>query len=169
MIRAVIFDFGHTIMDELQFRDLPLRTRPVCLMPGVLEALPRIAISKGIWANTKRTKEAGVWHWLRRARIDHYFKWVTTSVDAGCRKPDKRFFAFALKQTGLRKLDVLFVGNQLNTDIRGAAEYGIQNVWLSGAEYNSPDDTMAPCQITPDHIISSLHGLHALLAKLNAS
>jgi hypothetical protein len=38
MIKAVMFDFGHTIMDELQYRDMPLRSRPVSLMPGVLEA-----------------------------------------------------------------------------------------------------------------------------------
>src|SRR5262245_7168446 len=103
MITAVIFDFGHTIMDELHRRDVPLRSRPVRLMPGVREALPRIPITKGIWANTKRAGEAGIRHWLKRAGIECHFDFVATSVDAGCRKPDRRFFEFALARCGLNK------------------------------------------------------------------
>ena len=168
MIRAVVFDFGHTIMDEMQYRDIPLRSRPVRLMHGVGEMLPRVGVSKGIWANTKRATESGVRHWLRRGNINQYFTWVVTSVDAGYRKPDRRFFDFALRRCGLEGQELLFVGNQLNTDIRGAQEYGIPNVWLSGPEYRSPDDTMAPGQIEPAFVISHLNDLPALLQRLNA-
>jgi FMN phosphatase YigB (HAD superfamily) len=94
---------------------------------------------------------------------------------------DKRFFAFALRQCGLKKHEVLFVGNQLNTDIKGAVEYGIQNAWLSGPEYMSPDDTLAPSSqfrhraasteipkhIKPSQVIRSLQDLPPLLEKLN--
>ena len=69
MLEAVIFDFGHTIVDELQYRDIPLRSRPVRLMPGVEEALPNIPLKLGVWANTKRAREAGVRQWLRRAGL----------------------------------------------------------------------------------------------------
>src|SRR5689334_14700879 len=127
MLEAVIFDFGHTIMDELQYRDVPLRFRPVRLMPGVEEILPKIPLKLGIWANTKRAREAGLRRWLRRAGIDTYFAWVVTSVEAGYRKPDSRFFAYALRRWRLRKDRVLFVGNQLDTDIKGALDYGIAN------------------------------------------
>jgi HAD superfamily hydrolase (TIGR01662 family) len=140
MLDAVILDFGHTIMDELQYRDVPLRSRPIRLMPGVEQTLPRIPLKLGIWANTKRAREAGLRQWLRRAGIDIYFTWVVTSAEAGYRKPDSRFFDDALRKCRLKKNEVLFVGNQLNTDIKGASDYGIANVWLSGAEFRSPDD-----------------------------
>jgi len=166
MIRAVIFDFGHTIMDELSYREVPLRSRPVRIMPGVLDALPQITISKGIWANTRRAGESGIRHWLRRGHIEQHFKWVVTSVDAGHRKPDRRFFEFALRQCGLQKDEVLYVGNQLNTDIKGACEYGIQNVWLAGREYRSPDDTLSIDSIEPGHIIAGLRDLPALVSSL---
>src|SRR5215467_8372728 len=167
MIKAVVFDLGHTIMDELRQQDIPLRSRPVRLMPGVLEALPRIPMSKGIWANTRRASEAGVWHWLRRAGIQCHFDFVVTSVDAGCRKPDRRFFDYALARSGVRKEQILFVGNQLSTDIKGASEAGIQNVWLSGMEYRRPDDTLDPRDVKPTHAIARLQDLQARLAKLN--
>jgi len=167
MIKAVIFDFGHTIVDELQHRDLPLRSRPVRLMPGVLEVLPRIPISKGIWANTKRAREAGIRHWLKRAGIDSHFDFIVTSVDVGCRKPDPGFFDYALARCRLKKEQVLFVGNQLNTDIKGASEYGIQNVWLSGVEYRSSDDSPRPNDVKPTHAIACLQDLPVLLGQLN--
>jgi FMN phosphatase YigB (HAD superfamily) len=137
-------------------------------MPGVLETLPKIVTSKGIWANTRRATESGIRHWLRRGHIDHHFKWVVTSVDAGHRKPDGRFFGFALARCRLQKDEVLFVGNQLNTDIKGASEYGIQNVWLSGPEYRSPDDKPANEQVKPDHTLACLTELPALVASLTA-
>ena len=112
--------------------------------------------------------EAGIRHWLRRADIDRHFKWVVTSVDARYRKPDKRFFDFALKQCGLKEQEVLFVGNQLNTDIEGAAACGIQSVWLSGIEYRSPDDTLTPDQVRPSYIIHHLRDLPILLGKLQS-
>jgi phosphoglycolate phosphatase-like HAD superfamily hydrolase len=83
MLDAVILDFGHTTMDELQYRDVPLRSRPIRLMPGVEQTLPRIPLKLGIWANTKRAREAGLRQWLRRAGIDIYFTWVVTSAEAG--------------------------------------------------------------------------------------
>jgi phosphoglycolate phosphatase-like HAD superfamily hydrolase len=141
MLRAVMFDFGHTIMDELKGGEIPLASRPVCLMPGLPEILPHIAFRMGIWANTKVAREYDIRVWLTRARINDHFGWVITSVDAGARKPDRRFFSYALKKCKLKKEEVLFVDNQLNTDIRGANDYGIRCVWLSGHAYRSADDT----------------------------
>jgi FMN phosphatase YigB (HAD superfamily) len=167
MLEAVIFDFGHTIMDELQYRDVPLRPRPVRLMPGVEQTLPRIPLKLGIWANTKRAREAGLRQWLRRGGIDTYFTWVVTSVEAGYRKPDSRFFAYALRKCRLKKNEVLFVGNQLNTDIKGASDFGIANVWLSGAEFRSPDDKGTLGKRKPTHTIRCLEELPDLVRNLH--
>jgi ribonucleotide monophosphatase NagD (HAD superfamily) len=65
---------------------------------------------------------------------------------------------------------VIFIGNQLNTDIRGANRYGIKCVWLSGRAHRSPDDTpndpIVLSQARPTHVIQSLDQLPALLEKL---
>ena len=166
MLNAVIFDFGHTIMNELKESETPLASRPVFLMPGLPDILPRIAFRMGVWANTKVDRERDIRLWLKRAGINDYFEWVITSVDAGARKPDRRFFSYALKRCKLKKDEVLFVGNQLNTDIRGANDYGIRCVWLSGRAYRSPDDTAILSQVRPTRVISSLEQLPPLLEEM---
>ena len=69
--------------------------------------------------------------WLERAGLSALFRWVITSVDARARKPAPQFFQDALGRCGLAREDVLFVGNQLNTDVSGAEAFGIPTAWLS--------------------------------------
>jgi len=70
----------------------------------------------------------------------------------------------ALRVCSLTKDDILFVGNQLNTDIAGAEAFGIRTVWLSGAAYRSSDD--GPCDARPTYTIETLYALPALAKKL---
>src|SRR5260370_3517353 len=147
MIKAVFFDLGHTIMDELANTTIPLESHPIKLMPGVLEALAQISVPVGIWTNTKTAREADVRRWLWRAGIERYFTWVVTSVDAGFRKPNTQFVDYALGKCQLSGDQVIFIGNQLNTDIQGAVEYGIRCVWLSDERYRSLDETHKPGQV----------------------
>ena len=164
-----MFDFGHTIIDELKERQVPLVSRSVDLMPGLPEILPQIKFKMGIWANAQ-AGEQEVRIWLRRAGISQYFEWITTSEDAGARKPSQNFFSYALKKCALNKEEIIFVGNQLNTDIRGAKDNGIQCIWLSGYAYRSPDDfridDIAANQIEPDYTIEFLSELPALLESV---
>src|SRR5207249_1202318 len=101
------------------------------------------------------------------ADLGRFFQWVITSVDAGVRKPAPQFFQYALARCGLAKDDVLFVGNQLNTDIAGAEAFGIPTVWLSGPAYRSHDD--APCNACPTYTIPALDDLPALVQRLRAA
>jgi FMN phosphatase YigB (HAD superfamily) len=164
-LKAVAFDWGHTVMDECRDGEVPLDVRPVHLMPGVSEVLPQIAVPLALWANTRVAAETDVRGWLERAGLGRFFRWVITSVDAGARKPAPQFFQYALARCGLARGDILFVGNQLNTDVSGAEALGIPTVWLSGPEYRSTDD--APCSISPTYTIRTLHDLPALLQRLH--
>ena len=53
LIRAVAFDFGHTLVDEQRDASVPLDSRTVHLMPEVSETLPRIPVPLAVWANTR--------------------------------------------------------------------------------------------------------------------
>ncbi|MBV9073655.1 MAG: HAD family hydrolase [Acidobacteria bacterium] len=61
---------------------------------------------------------------------------------------------------------VLFVGNQLNTDVCGGTQCGIKTVWISGEAHRSPNETMLPGDVTADYEIESLAELPGLLRKI---
>src|SRR4051812_27505806 len=99
-------------------------------MPGALHAVSRISLPMAVWANTRLAAESDVRAYLDRAGLKGFFSSVVTSVDAGARKPTAQFFEFALARAGVSREEVLFVGNQLNTDVLGAEAFGIHTVWL---------------------------------------
>src|SRR5580693_4553006 len=59
-LKAVAFDWGHTLMDERRDEHVPLDARPVHLMPGVADVLPQLALPLAVWANTRVVGEAAV-------------------------------------------------------------------------------------------------------------
>jgi len=166
-MKAIAFDWGHTLIDERRDEHIPLDTRPVYVMPGVVEVVPRLTLPLAVWANTRVASEAAVRGWLDRAGLGPLFQWVITSVDAGVRKPAPGFFQYALARCGLSKDDVLFVGNQLNTDIAGGEAFGIRTVWLCGPTHRSLDD--GPCSARASYTMDTLYSLPALLQKLQVS
>jgi FMN phosphatase YigB (HAD superfamily) len=164
-LKAIAFDWGHTLMDER--RDEPLDTRPIHLMPGVADVPPRLTLPLAVWANTRVDGEPTVRGWLNRARLGQLFQWVITSVDAGTRKPVPEFFQYALARCGLTKDSVLFLGNQLNTDIAGGEAFGVRTVWLCAAAYRSLDD--GPCSVRATYTIDTLSSLPTLVQSLQDS
>jgi len=163
-LKLVAFDVGHTLIDErIDAADF---VEPITLMPHVLEVLPQIRLPMAAWSNTKSARETEVRNLLRAAGIERFFSWVITSIDANCRKPNREFFRYALETCGVRADEVLFVGNQLNTDVCGGTQCGIKTVWISGEAHRSPDETMLAGDVTADYEIEFLAELPALLGKI---
>lgn len=65
--------------------------------------------------------------------ITGYFNGVITSARAGFKKPDKRIFEFALKENGFSAEQSVMIGDNLLTDIAGARNAGIDNVFYNPA------------------------------------
>src|SRR6516225_8488538 len=122
-------------------------------MPGVRDVLAKISLPMAVWANTRIAGESEVRKILSAVQIEHHFSCVITSVDAGFRKPAPEFFQFAVSKWTFVKEQVLFVGNQLNTDVLGAESFGIRTAWLSGPEFRSDDETMTLEDVRPTFIL----------------
>jgi FMN phosphatase YigB (HAD superfamily) len=165
--RAVALDYGHTLIDERIDILADAAHSDEHLMPGAREALSALILPVAIWANTRRANAADIRDWLERAGLGSAVTWVVTSVDAGARKPAREFFDYALRVMAMQPDEVLFVGNQQNTDIAGGNAYAIPTVWLSSDAYRSDDDD--PCEATPRFTIATLHELPALVADLTSS
>ena len=163
-IEAVALDLGHTVVDE-RLGLLALTPHDEShLMPGAREAMERLTLPIAIWANTRVADANDVRRWLERAGLATHVIWVATSVDAGARKPARAFFDYALRLMQIGPDEVLFVGNQRNTDIAGGEASGIRTVYLTDAIYRSPDD--APSTAEQTFTIATLRDLPALVASI---
>ena len=68
---------------------------------------------------------------LINSGIQHYFSGLFTSEDARWSKPDRRFFAYALKSVNAKKSESLMVGDDLHVDIAGAKNFGMDQVFYN--------------------------------------
>jgi len=68
--------------------------------------------------------------------ILQYFKKIYSSADYGIRKPCSKFYQTALDEIfsdnpKLRRTDLLYVGNDYETDVMGATSMGLSTVWYN--------------------------------------
>lgn len=68
---------------------------------------------------------------LEASDTTRYFDNVVLSDDAGVNKPAKEFFDYAFKVTGANPATTIMVGDNLNTDILGARNAGIDTLFFN--------------------------------------
>lgn len=56
---------------------------------------------------------------------------IFTSEDAKAYKPRKELFELALNTTGLHADEVIYIGDSLSSDVKGASSVGIKAIWLN--------------------------------------
>ena len=92
---------------------------------------------------------------LASSNLTHYFEELITSEHSGHLKPDPRMFAHALERTGATAIESLMIGDNLECDVLGAYNAGIDQV------YFNPDKRRHFNDIT--HEISCLSELKTFL------
>lgn len=80
-------------------------------------------------------------------------------------KPTKTFFEQAMQALNLSADEVVVVGDDLTTDIVGAANCGMASVWLRTGK--GQDQTLTPSMAQPTWTLASIAELPALLAEVN--
>lgn len=107
----------------------------LALLPGAKDVLERcrgrglpLALVTNGPADVQRSA-------VRAVGLEHFFKAVVISGDAavGVRKPDPRTFALACRALGRRPEETVMVGDNLEADIAGALNFGMQAVYLGSA------------------------------------
>lgn len=71
---------------------------------------------------------------IKDSNLEPYFELMITSEEAGSQKPHKEIFEYALKIVKAEKSDCLMIGDDLESDIEGAQNFGIDTVFFNQAE-----------------------------------
>lgn len=103
---------------------------------------------------------------LINTKIKHLVNFGLSSESAQSCKPDGKIFEIAKRKTGLKKSELLFIGDSIEHDIFGSSKYGIQNVLFSEKNITAPLETGKHYE-EPDFSIADLSELCDLILELN--
>lgn len=67
---------------------------------------------------------------MQNSGIHHYFETVTTSEEAGVKKPHPEIFQKALQKCDARPEISVMIGDNIEADIKGAHNYGLHTIFL---------------------------------------
>ncbi len=138
--------------DAVSFGDLYLRklSESACLFPETVPLLDRlqgnfelVLISNGL-KEVQRPK-------IRKSGIYDYFKEIVISDEIGVAKPHAGFFDYTFEKLNHPdKEKVLVIGDNLNSDIKGGINYGLDTCWLNLHKTNYDQ------KIQPKYIIENV-------------
>lgn len=72
----------------------------------------------------------GIEDLLKYTGIRNYFEFVINSAEVGWRKPDRRIYMDAVRKSGFKFKDIMFIGDNFVNDYLGPKELGIDSIFL---------------------------------------
>lgn len=88
-----------------------------------------------------------------------YFDTIVLSEDAGVNKPSQAFFDYAFSRTGAKPDTTLMIGDNMQTDIKGAMEAGIDAMLFNRWSY----DIKSGDPVVPTYVVSRLLDIKQIL------
>ena len=105
-------------------------TKYIKLYDGVIDLLDTIK-SKGkkiyLLSNAQRTFTENE---LNMLDLTKYFDGICISSDEECSKPDTNYFKILFDRYNLEKSESIMIGNDFRSDIGGAADFGIDSLYI---------------------------------------
>ncbi|MBS4061183.1 MAG: HAD family hydrolase [Bacteroidetes bacterium] len=133
MIKALVFDWGDTIMKDFSFPGPMSGWAQVAWIDGAEEALMQlnkkyicIIATSADHSDTEEMKKA-----LSRVGADRYFHYFFSQKELGYKKPDVRFFIEVMRQAGFESSACAMIGNLYEKDIIGAKQAGMRTIFFN--------------------------------------
>ena len=95
------------------------------------------------------------WSKITNSGLNRFFTHVITSEASNAVKPDKEIFEFAVKKTGATIAQSIMIGDNLEADIQGAINAGMDNIFVNHIN--------AEPHIKPTYMITHLKQLENIL------
>ncbi|MCC6288896.1 MAG: noncanonical pyrimidine nucleotidase, YjjG family [Chitinophagaceae bacterium] len=122
-------------MDVMFLDKLPTRT---LLFPGAIEILQYLQ-NKGYALHLITNGFETVQHSkLKHSGLADFFRFVITSEGSNSLKPYKEIFDFAMKKTGAAVKESIMLGDDIEADIIGAQNVGMDQVYVNHKNIDPP-------------------------------
>jgi putative hydrolase of the HAD superfamily len=117
------------LAEQLSDDFLSLTTAHFSLLPGAEELVRYLATKYPLTVVTNGFIEVQ-YEKFDKSGLRDCFSHIVLSEEVGCQKPNPRIFEEALRMNGLPAEDVLMVGDSWYSDIQGAINAGIDQMWV---------------------------------------
>lgn len=77
---------------------------------------------------------------LIHSKLKPYFKTIVISENVGVNKPHPQIFEYALKNGAAQREQSIMIGDNLDADIRGAQNYGMDAIFFNAIGAKQPSD-----------------------------
>ena len=104
--------------------------RKTNLLPGAFEVVETLAKKYPLYILTNGFNDIQ-WVKIDGAGMTHFFQEIITSETAGCKKPAKGFFDYALRTAQISPEEALMIGDHPRIDIQAAAAAGIPGIHVN--------------------------------------
>jgi putative hydrolase of the HAD superfamily len=131
LIKAVLFDWGNTVI-----KDFPDQTGPMYAWNKIEkvenseECLQQLTKTYDCYlaTNAKDSTILEIRKALQIVHLNEYFKDIFCFKEIGFEKPSKEYFDIVLKRLSLKAQEVLLVGDNLENDVIGGLQNGMEAI-----------------------------------------
>lgn len=133
MIKALIFDWGDTVMRDFGLPGPMHLWDKVEWVPGAEKLLQDIHenFTCIIATSADHSYTPEMIMALERLGAEKYFQKFFSQKELGVKKPDPRFFKSVIKQSGFKESDCVMIGNSYEKDIAGAKKAGLKTIFFN--------------------------------------
>ena len=128
-----LYQFGindHKLGEDMAAGFIEGISSKTCLFPYAIETLQYLYRKYPLHIITNGFEEVQ-YRKLRNSGMDRYFTSVITSEAAGFKKPDTEIFQYSLRKTGASADESLMIGDDLEVDMAGARQIGIDQLYVN--------------------------------------
>ena len=130
------------LAEQLSEDFLHLTTAHFSLLPGAEELVRYLAAKYPLTVVTNGFVEVQ-YEKFDKSGLRDCFAHIVLSEEVGCQKPNPRIFDEALRMNGLQAEDVVMIGDSWNSDIQGAINAGIDQIWIRKSKDPLPEGQSA--------------------------
>ena len=133
MIKALLFDWGNTVMIDFNLPGPMFEWKKAAWVFGAEDSLRELSLTYACYiaTNAGQSDSSMVLKGLKRVGADKYFHHFFTSKDLGAEKPDKRFFNSITKEIDIANEYCLMIGDSYTKDICGAKAVGMKTIFFN--------------------------------------